>query len=49
MTPSSRIMRLKLKLEEFEYTIIYKKAKENSNSDGLSRKYKEPRNINVSE
>jgi transposase InsO family protein len=37
--PSSRIMRLKLKLEEFEYTIVYKKGKENSNSDGLSRMY----------
>jgi hypothetical protein len=28
--PSSRITRLKLKLEEFDYTIIYKKGKENS-------------------
>jgi hypothetical protein len=35
--PNSRIMRLKLKLGEFEYTIICKKGKENSNSDGLSR------------
>jgi hypothetical protein len=32
-------MRLKLKLEEFDYTIVYKKGKENSNSDGLSRMY----------
>ena len=37
--PNSRIMRLKLKLEEFDYTIIYKKGKENCNSDGLSRMY----------
>jgi hypothetical protein len=37
--PSSRIMRLKLKLQEFEYDIVYKKGKENSNSDGLSRMY----------
>jgi transposase InsO family protein len=37
--PSTRIMRLKLKLEEFEYTIVYKNSKENSNSDGLSRMY----------
>jgi hypothetical protein len=32
-------MRMKLKLEEFDYTIIYKKGKENCNSDGLSRMY----------
>jgi transposase InsO family protein len=37
--PSSIIMRMKLKLEEFDYTIVYKKGKENSNSDGLSRMY----------
>jgi hypothetical protein len=37
--PSSRIMRLKLKLAEFEYTVVYKKGKENPNSDGLSRMY----------
>jgi hypothetical protein len=37
--PSTRIMRLKLKLEEFEYIIVYKNGKENSNSDGLSRMY----------
>jgi hypothetical protein len=37
--PSSRIMRLKLKLQEFEYVIVYKKGKKNSNSDGLSRMY----------
>jgi hypothetical protein len=37
--PNSRIMRMNLKLEEFDYTIIYKKGKENSNSDWLSRMY----------
>lgn len=39
--PSSRIMRLKLKLQEFDYTIVYKKGKENCNSDGLSRMFVE--------
>jgi hypothetical protein len=39
--PSSRIMRLKLKLQEFDYTIVYKKGKENWNSDGLSRVFSE--------
>jgi hypothetical protein len=28
--PSSRIMRLKMKLEEFDYTIVYVYDKENS-------------------
>jgi hypothetical protein len=37
--PSSSIMRLKLKLQEFDYTIVYKKGKENGNSDGLSRMF----------
>jgi hypothetical protein len=32
-------MRLKLKLHEFEYTIVYKRGKENGNSDGLSRMF----------
>jgi hypothetical protein len=39
--PSFRIMRLKLKLQEFDYTIVYKKGKENCNSDGLSRMFAE--------
>jgi hypothetical protein len=30
---------LKLKLQEFEYVIVYKKGKQNSNSGGLSRMY----------
>jgi hypothetical protein len=37
--PRFRIMTLKLKLQEFEYVIIFKKGNENSNSDGLSRMY----------
>jgi hypothetical protein len=39
--PSSQIMMLKLKLQEFDYTIVYKKGKENGNSDGLSRMFSE--------
>jgi len=35
--PSSPIMTLKLKLQQFHYTIVYKKGKENGNSDGLNR------------
>ena len=37
--PHSRIMRMKLKLQEFDYTIVYKRGKENSNSDALSRMF----------
>ena len=40
--PNSRIMRLKLKLQEFDYTIVYKKGEKNGNSDGLSRMFSEP-------
>jgi hypothetical protein len=32
-------MQLKLKLQEFEYTIVYRRGKENGNSDGLSRMF----------
>ena len=39
--PSSRIMVLKLKLQEFDCTIIYKKGKENGNSGGLSMMFSE--------
>jgi hypothetical protein len=39
--PSSRIMRLKLKLQEFDYTIVYRKWKENGSCDGLSRMFSE--------
>ena len=37
--PNSHIMLLKLKLQEFEYTIVYKRGKENGNSDGLTRMF----------
>lgn len=36
--PSSRLMRWRLKLEEYEYDIHYVKGKENSAADSLSRK-----------
>lgn len=35
--PGSRLIRWRLKLEEFEYDIIYKKGKINTNADALSR------------
>ncbi|KAJ0177013.1 hypothetical protein K1T71_007022 [Dendrolimus kikuchii] len=35
--PGSRLVRWRLKLEEFEYEIQYKKGKINSNADALSR------------
>jgi hypothetical protein len=38
---SSHMVRLKLKLQEFDYTIVYKKGKENGNSDGLSGMFSE--------
>jgi hypothetical protein len=34
-------MRFKLKRQEFDYTIVCKKGKENGNSDGLSRMFSE--------
>lgn len=34
---NSKLMRWKIKLEEFDYTIIYKKGTQNSNVDALSR------------
>lgn len=36
-TPNSRLIRWKIKLDEFEYTISYKKGKENVVADALSR------------
>lgn len=35
--PNSRLVRWRLKLEEFDYKIIHKKGKENTNADCLSR------------
>lgn len=41
--PNSRLVRWRLKLEEFEYEIIYRKGNQNLNADALSRiKQKEP-------
>jgi hypothetical protein len=37
----SRIIKLKLKLQEFDYTTVHKMGKENGNNDGLSRMYSE--------
>lgn len=35
--PNSKLMRWRLKLEEYDYEIIYKKGKHNLNADALSR------------
>jgi hypothetical protein len=35
--PSSRLLRWRLKLEEYDYEVIYKKGSENKNADALSR------------
>lgn len=35
--PNSKLIRWRLKLEEYDYTIIYKKGKRNTNADALSR------------
>lgn len=35
--PSSRLMRWKIRIEEFDYTTMYKKGKSNTNADALSR------------
>lgn len=35
--PTSRIMRWRIKLEEYDYNIVYKPGKANSNADALSR------------
>ena len=37
--PSSRLMNWRLEMEEYDYEIMYKKGKENTNSDALSRIY----------
>jgi len=35
--PNLRLMKWRLKLEEFEYEIVYKSGKTNTNYDALSR------------
>lgn len=35
--PSSKLVRWRLKLEEYQYEIVYKPGKLNANADGLSR------------
>jgi hypothetical protein len=35
--PNSKLVRWRLKLEEFDYEIMYKKGKKNTNADALSR------------
>lgn len=35
--PNSKLTRWRLRLEEFDYKVVYKKGKENSNVDALSR------------
>jgi len=34
--PSSRLLRWRLKLEEYEYEVVYKKGSSNNNADALS-------------
>jgi hypothetical protein len=35
--PSSRLLRWRLKLEEYEYEVVYKNGSNNTNADALSR------------
>jgi len=37
MYPSSRLIRWRLKLEEYDYEIVYKAGKGNTNADALSK------------
>lgn len=48
--PNSKLIRWRLKLEEFDYEVIYKKGKLNTNADALSRIKTDPscnQNINT--
>lgn len=45
--PNSRLVRWRLKLEEFDYQIIYKSGKKNTNADALSRIEIYPTEANV--
>lgn len=48
--PNSKLVRWRLKLEEFDYEIRYKKGKQNTNADALSRvKIADTVHINVNE
>lgn len=47
--PNSKLIRWRLKLEEFDYEIIYKPGKINSNADALSRVKIEEINLNENE
>jgi len=45
--PNSKLVRWRLKLEEYDYEIVYKKGTLNSNADALSRIKLEEQNLNV--
>lgn len=45
--PNSKLVRWRLKLEEFDYNIIYKKGIQNANADALSRIQITPNHIEV--
>lgn len=47
--PSSKLIRWRLKLEEYDYEIIYKKGTLNTNADALSRIEMHPNELNADE
>ena len=47
--PSSRLMRWRLKLRDFQYEIVYKSGKTNKNADALSRNTPEMNDVRVQE